>query len=321
MTIEKAILSAKEPKETNTAWVQPKGDSLQLNIFNNGKWRPIAGGGNSTTVTNKYPVDPNAPMLSMDNVYAQMNLIAERLGISSGEPTQEQTEYVMNELKSYKFATPKQGNAVLLDYDLENNTFTFQCDDGSIITFNSDHGEDVITGLRPDIDGYLIWKTTRDKLPVRESQEETDPDKPNPGDVKDTKSVKSVKSGLLGDVLPPDPSTEEVYTVINNNTGEIVDPLELHKLTNVIWYGYYSIYYPFYLNGATDINNLPPVFQSMDLNQIQISVWVRTNYSPSTFSYLGVSLYYDYTLEPNTMSRINTTANSDVSDINAFFNY
>lgn len=49
MTIEKAILSAKEPKETNTAWVQPKGDSLQLNIFNNGKWRPIAGSGNSSS--------------------------------------------------------------------------------------------------------------------------------------------------------------------------------------------------------------------------------------------------------------------------------
>jgi len=50
-------------------------------------------------------------------------------------------------------------------------------------------------------------------------------------------------------------------------------------------------------------------------------VWVRTNYSPSTFNYLGVSLYYDYTLKPIRMSRINTTANSDVSDINAFFNY
>jgi len=236
-----------------------------VNVHVDGKWRPIAGGGNSTTVTNKYPVDPNAPMLSMDNVYAQMNLIAERLGISSGEPTQEQTEYVMNELKSYKFATPKQGNAVLLDYDLENNTFTFQCDDGSTITCQNG----LIIGLRPDIDGYLIWKTTRDKLPVRKSQEETDLGEPNPGDIK-LKSVKpgpilkETSGGSSEEETPED--TKEVYTVIDNNTGEIVDPLELHKLTNVIWYNYYGSYYPFYLNIATDINNLPPIFQSMDLN-------------------------------------------------------
>lgn len=291
MTIEKAILSAKEPKETNTAWVQPKGDSLQLNIFNNGKWRPIAGSGSSTTVTNKYTSDPDAPMLSRDSFNAALDAIGQKLGFGlTSEYTQEQAEQVINESKSYKFATYKQGNAVLVDYNLDNYSYTFQCDDGSIITFTHDHGVTVITGLRPDIDGYLIWKTTRDKLPVREGQEETDS------------------------------STEEVYTVINNNTGEIVDPLELHKLTNVIWYTYGFLYCPFYLHGVTDINKLPPSLQGMDLNELQISNWVHNNYSTAVFSYLDVSLYYDYTLKPYTMSNINTTSNSDVSDIDAFFN-
>lgn len=278
-----------------------------------GKWRPIAGSGSSTTVTNKYTSDPNAPMLRRDSLMGAMVEATTKLGFDThSKPTSEQYEQVFNELKSYKFATPKQGNAVLVDYDLEDQILTFQCNDGSIITYN---GEQFI-GLRPDIDGYLIWKTTRDKLPVRESQEETDPEEPNPGGG----STKSVKPGpSLKVETPTDPSTEEVYTVINNNTGEIVDPLELHKLTNVIWYVHDFNYCPFYLNGVTDINNLPPVFQSMDLNEIQISGWVCINYNISTFNYLNVSLCYDYTLKPNTMSKINTTANSDVSDINAFF--
>ena len=318
MYIDRLLVQKEAPKDTKVAWGIPQGENVAVNVHVDGKWRPIAGSGNSTTVT-KYTSDPNAPMLSMDNVYAQMNLIAERLGISSGEPTQEQTEQVMNELKSYKFATPKQGNAVLLDHDLENNIFTFQCEDGSLITFTDDNqGMTTITGLRLDIDGYIIWKTTRDKLPVRESQEETDPDKPNPGDVKDTKSVKSVKSGLLGDTAPTDPSTEEVYTVIDNNTGEIVDPLELHKLTNVIWYYYYGGYYPFYLQEVTDFYSYTNDIIS---NDSYISTWVCTRSYATILSYTSISLYYDYTLNPVNMSRINTTNHSEVSNIDAFFNY
>lgn len=274
MTIEKAILSAKEPKETNTAWVQPKGDSLQLNIFNNGKWRPIAGGGNSTTVT-KYPVDPDAPLLSMDNISEQLYIIAGRLGFT-GEPTQEQMEQICNELKLIKFATFKQGNAVLVDYDLENNTFTFQCDDGSIITIFNDQRDAVITGLRPDIDGYVIWKTTRDKLPVRESQEETD----DPGGG----TKKLVKSGPSLKVIDSGGGSEEVYTVINNNTGEIVDPLELHKLTNIIWY-WNEGYLPLYVSNATDVNSI--------IHALPISEWVPLN-TNSVVKYAHT--FYDYTI-------------------------
>ena len=239
MYIDRLLVQKEAPKDTKVAWAKPEGENIELNIFNNGKWRPIAGSGNSTTVTNKYTSDPSAPMLSGDSFSGAMMEAATKLGFGTdSEPTLEQYEQIFNELKSYKFATPKQGNAVLLDHDLENNIFTFQCDDGSIITFNSDHGEDAITGLRPDIDGYLIWKTTRDKLPVRESQEETDPEEPNLGDI----SPKSVKPGPILKATSGESSeeetpedTEEVYTVINNNTGEIIDPLELHKLTNVIY--------------------------------------------------------------------------------------
>lgn len=316
MTIEKAILSAKEPKETNTAWVQPKGDNLQLNIFNNGKWRPIAGGDSSTTITNKYTSDPNAPMLSLGNFFeGAMFEAATKLGFDTdNELTSEQMEQFLNELKSYKFATPKQGNAVLVDYDLENCIFTFQCDDGSIITFTKDHGHYIVTGLRPGIDGYIIWQTTRDKLPVRESQEETDPDEPNPGgDI----SPKSVKPGpSLKVVTPTDPSTEEVYTVINNNTGEIVDPLELHKLTNVIWYDYFGMYYPFYLNGVEDFNlHKDGIYNNDDY----ISNWVCMPCFSVYFTYLTVYLYYDYTLKPGSSCRIQTTNNVTITDINAFF--
>lgn len=311
MTIEKAILSAKEPKETNTAWVQPKGDSLQLNIFNNGKWRPIAGSGNSTTVTNKYTSDPNAPMLSLGNFFEGAAFeAATKLGFdTNNKPTSEQMEQIFNELKSYKFATPKQGNAVLVDYDLENGIFTFQCDDGSIITFTKDNRDYIVTGLRPGIDGYIIWQTTRDKLPVRESQEETDPGSPI--------GPESVKPGLLGDISPTDPSTEVVYTVMNNNTGEIVDPLELHKLTNVIWYMYNGIYYPFYLQEVADFYSKADAITN---NDYYISIWTNTDRNATNLKYISVYLFYDYTLKPNSMSKIQTTNSTYVSDINSFFN-
>jgi len=281
-----------------------------VNVHVDGKWRPIAGSGNSTTVT-KYTSDPNAPMLSGDSFSGAMMEAATKLGFDTDSgPTSEQYEQIFNELKSYKFATPKQGNAVLLDYDLENNTFTFQCDDGSTITV---HNKSII-GLRPDIDGYIIWKTTRDKLPVRESQKETDLEEPNPGG----NTTKSVKSGLLRIVLPPNPSTEGVYTVINNNTGEIVDPLELHKLTNVIWYNYDGGYYPFYLQEVTDFYSYTNDIIS---NDCYISTWVCTRSYATILSYTSISLYYDYTLNPVNMSRINTTNHSEVSNIDAFFNY
>lgn len=277
-----------------------------------GKWRPIAGGGSNTTVTNKYTSDPDAPMLSLGNFFeGAMFEAATKLGFDTdNEITSEQQEQILNELKSYKFATPKQGNAVLVDYDLENNTFTFQCDDGSIITIFNDQRDAVITGLRPDIDGYVIWKTTRDKLPVRESQEETDPGSPI--------GPESVKPGLLGSTLPTDPSTEEVYTVINNNTGEIVDPLELHKLTNVIWYMYNGIYYPFYLQEVADFYSKADAITN---NDYSISAWVSMRSYAIKLTYISVYLFYDYTLKPNSMSKIQTTNSTYVSDINSFFNY
>lgn len=314
MVIEKTILSRVEPKDTTAAWAKPVGENIQLNIFNNGKWRPINGSGSNTTVTNKYTSDPNAPMLSLNNFFdgAVFETVT-KLGFdTNSELTSEQNEQIFNELKSYKFATPKQGNAVLIDYDLDNGIFTFQCDDGSIITFTSDHGDTFITGLRPGIDGYIIWKTTIDKLPVRESQEEPNPGGGSPKSVKSGPSLKTSGGGGTG----------EVYTVINNNTGEIVDPLELHKLTNVIWYNYYSGggYFPFYLNGVTDIDKLLPSLQGMDLNELSISTWVCTIYYKAlTFSYLNVALYYDYTLKPGSVCNIQTTNNHTITDIDDLF--
>ena len=45
------------------------------------------------------------------------------------------------------------------------------------------------------------------------------------------------------------------------------------------------------------------------------------NSYPTKLTYITVDLFYDYTLKPNGMSRINTTNNTNVSDINNFFNY
>lgn len=308
MVIDKTIFQTNAPSHSDVIWAKPEEDKITLHMYNRGKWMPVSGSGNNTTVTNKYPVDPNAPMLSEDSFMSAVMKAATKLGIDTENLTDEQMIQEANELKSYKFATPKQGNAVLIDYDLENGILTFQCDDGSIITYN---GEQFI-GLRPDIDGYLIWKTTKDKLPVRESQEETDPEEPNPGGGISLNSVKpgpSLKVGGGG--------TEEVYTVINNNTGEIVDPLELHKLTNVIWYDYFGIYYPFYLNGVEDFNLHKDGIYS---NNDYISSWVCMPCFNVYFTYLTVLLYYDYTLKPGSSVRIQTTNNNTITDINSFFN-
>lgn len=47
--IKRTILSEKSPRNRHIAWAEPKGDSLQLNIFNEGKWRPIAGGSSDSS--------------------------------------------------------------------------------------------------------------------------------------------------------------------------------------------------------------------------------------------------------------------------------
>lgn len=312
MYIDRLLLQKEAPKDTKVAWGIPQGENVAVNVHVDGKWRPIAGGGSNTTVTNKYTSDPDAPMLSGDNIQIQLEIIGEELDINV-DATPEQIEQVFNEFKSVKFATHKQGNAVLVDYDLENYSYTFQCDDGSIITIQ--YGN--ITGLRPDIDGYVIWKTTRDKLPVRENQEEPNPGDIHPKSVNPGPSLKEVDGGG-GSEKETAEGTEEVYTVINNNTGEIVDPLELHKLTNVIWYNYNTIYYPFYLQEVLDFYSYA---NRITDNSKSISAWVNTVSYSTELMYMSMLLYYDYTLKPNTMSKINTTSNSDVSDIDAFFNY
>lgn len=280
--VKRIILSEKQPNNKHIAWAQPSGDNIDLKIFEDNKWKPISG----SSTTNKYTSDPNAPMLSMENFFKGATFeAATKLGFDTNSVlTSEQMEQILNELKSYKFATPKQGNAVLVDYDLDNRIFTFQCDDGSIITFTSDHGDTFITGLRPDIDGYIIWKTTRDKLPVRE----TDPEEPNPGNIE----AKSVKSGPSLKVSGSG-STGEVYTVINNNTGEIVDPLELHKLTNIIWY-WNKGYLPLYVSNATDVNSINPRdLVALYANALPISKWVPLN----TISKVEHAItFYDYTV-------------------------
>lgn len=281
MIIDDILFQKNPPRFKGVMWVEPKdNDNIELKIFNNGKWRPIAGGGNTTV--NKYTSDPNAPMLSVGNVSAVLGEVGTKLGFNpNDELTLEQEEQLLNELKSYKFATPKQGNAVLVDLDFDNRSSTFQCDDGSVIT--TDRTSSFI-GLRPDIDGYVIWGTTRDKLPVRESQEETDPGSPI--------RPKSVKSGLLGETLPTDPSTEKVYTVINNNTGEIVDPLELHKLTNVIWYLDVEHFTPYYVGEVASVGDLSPMGLEGLYNNIKsISTWV-----PIGGLKKYVSTFYDYTI-------------------------
>lgn len=113
----------------------------------------------------------------------------------------------------------------------------------------------------------------------------------------------------------PDPSTEEVYTVIDNNTGEIVDPLELHKLTNVIWYNYYGGYYPFYLQEVRDFYSHA---DEITINLSSISTWVCTRNYTTTLNYISVFLFYDYTLQLGMASLINTTRNAEVSNIDGF---
>ena len=282
--VKRIILSEKQPNNKHIAWAKPSGDNIDLKIFEDNKWKPISG----SSTSNKYTSDPNAPMLSGENIYNTLNAIDQELGFNPANLTDEQMIQEANELKSYKFATPKQGNAVLVDYDLQNNIFTFQCEDGSLITFTDDNqGTTTITGLRPDIDGYIIWKTTKDKLPVRENQEETDPG----GDF--------VKSGLLSVQAPTDPSTEEVSTVINNNTGEIIDPLELHKLTNVIYSFDQTNCHPCYLiNALYNVENLPPFIQGL---AAPISIWRDMSESSTTQKY-----YYNYIINYSGATALDT---------------
>lgn len=277
--VKRIILSEKQPNNKHIAWAKPSGDNIDLKIFEDNKWKPISG-----STTNKYTSDPNAPMLNGNNFNNVLDVIDQELGFNPANLTDEQLMQEANELKSHKFATPKQGNAVLVDYNLEDSIYTFQCDDGSIITYNGEQ----FFGLRPDIDGYIIWKTTRDKLPVRENQEEIDPEEPDPGSI----TPKSVKSGLLSIQAQTDSSTEEVSTVINNNTGEIVDPLELHKLTNVIYSFDQTNCHPCYLiNTLYNVENLPPFIQG---SAAPISIWRDMSESSTTQKY-----YYNYIINYN----------------------
>lgn len=284
--VKRIILSEKQPNNKHIAWAKPSGDNIDLKIFEDNKWKPISG-----STTNKYTSDPNAPMLNGNNFNNVLDVIDQELGFNPANLTDEQLMQEANELKSHKFSTPKQGNAVLVDYNLEDSIYTFQCDDGSIITYNGEQ----FFGLRPDIDGYIIWKTTRDKLPVRENQEETDPEEPDPGSI----TPKSVKSGLLSIQAQTDSSTEEVSTVINNNTGEIVDPLELHKLTNVIYSFDQTNCYPCYLISALyNVENLPPFIQG---SAVPISIWRDMSESSTTQKY-----YYNYIINYSGATALDT---------------
>lgn len=67
MVIDKTIFQTNAPSHSDVIWAKPEEDKITLHMYNRGKWVPVSGSGNDTTVTNKYTSDPNVPMLSIDS--------------------------------------------------------------------------------------------------------------------------------------------------------------------------------------------------------------------------------------------------------------
>lgn len=205
--------------------------------------------------------------------------IWDELGIpeSFNDATDEQLEQLEDKLKTLTFGTYIQGNATLTDINWEDWVFAFSCDDGSTIYY-----DDTFSGLRPDLPAsmrYIVWETTRDKLPVRDSQDD------DSGEYIKTKSV-NVGPSLKVSWETTDPATETVYCILDNETGEIMDPLEVHKLTNVIYKIdiTFNTYCPYYFQyGAENISEW-------------ISPYLDTATNTPTLFVRKIIGNYDYTL-------------------------
>lgn len=49
MYIDRLLVQKEAPKDTKVAWGIPQGENVAVNVHVDGKWRPIAGGGNSSS--------------------------------------------------------------------------------------------------------------------------------------------------------------------------------------------------------------------------------------------------------------------------------
>lgn len=146
MTIEKAILSATEPKETNTAWAEPKGESIQLNIFNDGKWRPVAGASstnqNVVTLTSEVTYNDLKTLYDAAIIEKGLNKTDEELSSMSEREYNAWRDECVYALKDTTFVSNRHGKSVNVLFDDTQNPSKINIlyEDGYVVSYHDGYG-------------------------------------------------------------------------------------------------------------------------------------------------------------------------------------
>lgn len=261
--VKRIILSEKQPRNRHIAWAKPEGDNINLKIFEDSKWKPIAGSVNSTDTSNAINIDS---IQNLDPYYYATEVRGftdEYLDSMSPEEGDKLMAEFINWLDSATFISEKHGTAT---YNKEARVFI--CEDGYGIT---QRGE-IAPKMR-----YNIIEVT--ELPTRENAPTEEPTKNL------TQGVSLKVSGGGGSS-----SSTSFYVVVDSFTGEYIDPLVLHKLTDTIcYYEGDDILSLLTWNAVNNKADTLPVYQtSTDYNSIIISWW--SCYSGN----LKAHITYDY---------------------------
>lgn len=140
--VKRIILSEKQPNNKHIAWAKPSGDNIDLKIFEDNKWKPVAGGASSTKRV-KYSTDPNSYLLTEETTFQDLeslyrNSIISELNLPqddrswTGEQRSLYETALREKLEQTPFRTEEHGMAHF-NSNISGTDLTFICDDDTVI--------------------------------------------------------------------------------------------------------------------------------------------------------------------------------------------
>lgn len=139
--IKRTVLSEKSPRNRHIAWAEPKGENIQLNIFNEGKWRPIAGGGstsqNVVTLTSETTYNDLKTLYDEAVIEKGLNKTTEEFNSMSDSEYNAYIEECVHVLKDTTFVSDRHGKSVNVLFDETQNPpkINILYEDGYVVSY------------------------------------------------------------------------------------------------------------------------------------------------------------------------------------------
>lgn len=144
--VKRIILSEKQPNNKHIAWAQPSGDNIDLKIFEDNKWKPVAGGGstnqNVVTLTSEATYNDLKTLYDAAIIEKGLNKTDEELSSMSEREYNAWRDECVHVLKDTTFISDRHGKSVnVLFGDTQNPPkINILYEDGYVVSYRDGYG-------------------------------------------------------------------------------------------------------------------------------------------------------------------------------------